>query len=106
MYEVRRETLENALKPFDLVRVKNGDIAFIREVNVNGCQITPEHQISYSLKFLCDDAKTAKVAWYTNDELELLGNLLIRIAEVAASNSRHVETLFNNMQSDRGNSWN
>lgn len=78
MYKVEQETLDKALKPFDVVLIKKtGGLAYIREVNVNDCQPTG-HQISYSVTHL---HKTGKTAWYDSGELEYQCNLFVKIAE-------------------------
>jgi len=105
--KITQETLENTLKPFDIVRTKSGEIAFITEVNLNTCQSSPVHQVSYSVKFITENIPRDRSAWYENDELELLGNIFIKIAESTASHqqSYNVPKLFNNIKTERGKSW-
>ena len=85
MYEVKSNTLKNALKPYDIVRLKDGEIALITEVSVNSCQETPEAQISYSIDFITDNINRSRSAWYSRAELEFMCNIFVKIAK----NSTH-----------------
>ena len=79
MYKIEEETLKNSLKPFDLVKLTNGDIAYIKEVSVNDGQITENSQISYSIRLLY--GTETKTAWYNRSELEFICNLFVKFAE-------------------------
>lgn len=98
MYEVSKETLENAYKPYDVVTIENGDVGFISEVCVNRCQPEAKFQISYSITWLVGD--TSKTAWYNHDELTRHCNIFMRIAELSCntnSNSKYeINNLFTN----------
>jgi hypothetical protein len=107
MYKIKESTIKNSLKPFDIVKTQKGEIAFIKEVSLNSCQKLHYEQVSYSLKFITKNNVNEKTAWYKNHELELLGNLFIKIAEITCNKteSDNVELLFNNIQSSRGISY-
>ena len=106
MNKILKTTLENAFKPFDIVRTVGGEIAFINTVSLNSCQKHPSAQVSYSLTFITENLTQEKIAWYDNDELELVGNIFIKIAEASAGREyKNVSKLFNNMQHSRGLSW-
>lgn len=117
MNTIKKETLNWAYKPFDVVtnsdkgKLKFGDamdVGLIREVNVNNCQDEPKHQITYAVNWLIlNDRKLVKSAWFDHDELTYHCNLLIEIAKMACHpfghNKEHVQTLFNAMdRSDMG----
>ncbi len=95
MYEVSKQTLAWAHKPFDVVTNRAGDVGFIQEVSVNDCQSDPTHQITYAVDWLVGNDKHA---WFFHNELKSHGNLLIKIAESAChsmgSNAKHVKPLF------------
>lgn len=77
MYKISDTTFKEALKPFDVVKVKEtGSVAFISVTNVNHCQ-PHGHQVSYSLTFICGN--DSKNAWYTADELEYQCNIFHKI---------------------------
>lgn len=78
MYKIEKQTLKNSLKPFDLVKLKDGSIAFIKETSVNHCQPSGG-QISYSITMLYGNIN--KTAWYDRDELEFICNLFVKFAE-------------------------
>lgn len=104
MYEVKKETLQNAYKPFDIVTNKRGSVGFIREVDVNDSQDNPKHQISYAVNWLV--GKEYKCAWFSQDELIRHCNLFIKISQSAChqsgDNASNVESLFNSWaQGDR-----
>lgn len=99
MFNIEKDTLENALKPFDIVKTKSGEIAFIREVSVNNAQNEPKHQISYSVSFITENINNEKVAWYDNDDgLEFLCNMFVKIAQSATNNDDSVNMLFSNFK--------
>lgn len=52
MYTVTDESLHKAYKPLDIVSDKHGNVGMIREVSVNNCQTSFEHQISYAITWL------------------------------------------------------
>lgn len=79
MYEVTKETIANAYRPFDIVTDEDGNVGFIKEVSVNDCQTDPKHQISYAIRWLIGNA--VKCAWFKHEELTFHKNLLICIAE-------------------------
>ena len=94
---VTKETLEWANKPYDIVTDGKGNVGFIREVSVNDSQSSPEHQISYAVNWMVGD--NPKSAWFHHEELEVHGNILIKIAESSCEGSgKHdVKMLFNHM---------
>ncbi len=102
MYEITKETLVWAYKPFDVVTNKGGDVGFIQEVSVNDCQDSPEHQISYAVNWLVGNEY--KHAWFDHEELTVHCNLFVKIAESschpAGGGAESVRSLFNNMAMD------
>lgn len=96
MYKIEESTLKDSLKPFDVVKLRNGDIAYINEVSVNTSQESPKFQIGYSIRIL--SGTTNKLSWYDKNELEYQCNLFIEIAKNATHNmgqsSRWVKKLF------------
>lgn len=99
MTKVTDESFKKAYKPFDIVSDKGGNVGLIKEVNVNSCQDTFEHQISYAITWLTGTNRQS--AWFHHYELQRHCNLFLKIAECAASghggNYRHVEKLFKHM---------
>lgn len=96
MHEVKKETLKNAHKPFDIVTDKNNNVGFIREVSVNDSQINASNQISYAVEWLIGNQN--KTAWFDHSELTTHGNILLKIAECAChpmgGNDKWVSKLF------------
>jgi hypothetical protein len=94
-YEVSDQTINNAYKPFDIVTNKNGDVGFIKEVNVNDSQETPNCQVSYSVRWLV--GTETKCAWFSQKELKVHCNLFVEIAKNLChpfgDNSRWVDKL-------------
>lgn len=78
MYEISKETLRNAYKPFDIVTCKDGSVGFIQEVSVNDGQ--PEGcQISYAVNWMVGTQN--KHAWFNHEDLIKHCNLFVKIAE-------------------------
>jgi hypothetical protein len=101
MYEVKKETLENAYKPYDVVTNKDGDVGFIQEVNVNDSQPSGSRwQISYAVSWLVGDE--IKHVWWDHDELTRHCNLFMEIAKASCHpsgrNKHSVELLFKHFQ--------
>ena len=99
MYEVSEESYKKALKPFDVVTDKVGNVGFVKEVSVNNCQTSFEHQISYAVTWLV--GTNSKVAWFDHSELKKHCNIMAKLAENSCHpfghNARQVETLFSHM---------
>lgn len=99
MYEIKKETLEWAHKPYDIVTDIEGNVGFIQEVSVNDCQESPEAQISYSVNWLTGD--NYKTAWFDHDELTYQCNMFVKIAESSChafgSSANSVQALFNHI---------
>ena len=89
MYKVSDQALKKAHKPFDIVQFPDGELAYINEVNVNNCQESPEHQISYSINFITENPNGHKNAWYCYETLafKVIGNMLVLMAEAACHNA-------------------
>jgi len=104
MSKVTEDTLQWAYKPYDVVTDKDGCVGVIKEVDVNDCQTTPEHQISYAVMWLVGD--NWKGAWFCHEELTLHCNLFVKIAQMScgpSGNSHKVQSLFNNISRDSHN---
>lgn len=99
MYEVTEKTLKDALKPFDIISIKNGSVGYITEVSVNTCQPTG-HQIGYSITWLVGNEN--KSAWWDHEELTFHCNIFIKIAEDCCHNIGRnqgmVQKLFNSIE--------
>jgi hypothetical protein len=99
MYKVTQETLKAAYKPFDIVEDENGSVGLVQEVNVNSCQLNPQHQISYSVLWLVSKGST-RSAWYNHKELTKHSNLMVEVAKGMChpgGNSRSsIDELFKN----------
>lgn len=78
-YDVRA-AVAKARKPFDIVKHQNGAIGFITEVNINSSQSELEHQLSYSIYWLC--GSDLHYAWWkhTNAHLTFHENLFEAIS--------------------------
>lgn len=96
---IKKETLNEALKPFDIVTNKHGHVGFIVEVNLNDCQPSPEHQVGYSVNWIVGSGD--KCAWFKDGELTYHANLFVEIAKASCHNmggSRHnIGALMNNL---------
>lgn len=72
--------------PYDIVRKKvNGNLAVIKEVDLNTGQNKDKHQWSFSVYNLSNDTK---VAWFNMDELEYVDNIF----EIITDNSIDVQS--------------
>ena len=104
MYDVKKETLQKAHKPFDIVTDKDGNVGYIQEVSVNTSQPAAENQIDYAVNWLigvsCPIGELIH-AWFDHDDLISHANLLIEIAKCAChemdSNDEFVQKLFSAM---------
>lgn len=74
------ESIKKCYRPFDIVNY-NGNIGFINEVNINSCQPDGHWQRSYSIKWLYQKDQNLHVAWFHDDEITVIGNLMTMIAE-------------------------
>lgn len=83
MNKIKKETFDSFYKPFDVVELKDGSVAYISEVSVSPHQSDPKHQVSYAISFLIQKGYN-KVAWYDHDELKVHCNLFVKIAEGSA----------------------
>lgn len=79
MFEVKKETLELAYNPFDVVTDLTGNVGYIQEVSVNQCQDNSKYQISYAINWIVGQGD--KVAWYNHNELQRHCNLFEQIAK-------------------------
>lgn len=77
-----KEYAARAFKPFDVVRMDDGCVGFISEVNLNRGQNGFQVCVSYSIKWI-DQAAPHKTAWYTHNELDglVIGNFMVAISE-------------------------
>jgi hypothetical protein len=93
MYDTS-EALQKAYKPFDVVTNKKGDVGFIQEVSINRCQPSINSQLSYAVNWFMGNDKHA---WFDHDELTVLCNLFVKIAESTChpmdNNKKHVSQL-------------
>jgi len=99
MYEIKKKTLEDAYKPYDVVTDENGNVGFIQEVNVNNCQTEAKYQISYAVNWLVGDED--KHAWFHHEELTKHCNIFMEIAKCSTHpmghKSKWVPELFKNI---------
>lgn len=63
------------IKCLDIVKIKSGKLAIVIEVN---SQTYTDHKRHYSCSLMPFDLKTwhEKYAWYCEDELEVVGNVV------------------------------
>lgn len=85
MNRILDESLKKCHKPFDIVRFRDGEIGYIKEVSVNTCQSSVEHQIGYSVNFITENTSRHRNAWYKydTDEFDVIGNMFVLIGEAA-----------------------
>lgn len=97
MYEITDEVLKKAYKPFDIVSDAYGNVGMIREVGVSSCQPDFDGQIKYAITWLTGAIN--KTAWFYHKELSRHCNIMIKIAECAASHNSdvYVDRLFKNL---------
>tara|TARA_R110002096_G_scaffold181526_1_gene359232 strand:- start:1 stop:315 length:315 start_codon:yes stop_codon:yes gene_type:complete len=98
MYKIKKSTLQQAYKPYDVVSTKDGQVGFIKEVNVNDCQPKVYDQISYSITWLVG---TNYNAWWKHEDLLWHSNIFIEIAKASTHpfgrNESNVDDLFQNI---------
>ena len=103
MSEILPETIKNTHNPLDIVTDKDGNVGLIQEVSLNDCQVTPKHQVSYSVTWLTGN--NGIHAWFYHDDLKRHCNLFEKISEMACHpmgrNERHVKKLFKNWKGDK-----
>jgi hypothetical protein len=97
MFEIKKETLQKAYKPYDIVTDSENNVGFIQEVSVNDSQNNFDSQIQYSVNWLIGHNK---IAWFDHNELKRHCNLFIKIAESSCHPMGHndswIEKLFKN----------
>ena len=98
MSEVTEQTINEALKPFDVVECnETGSVGIISEVSVNESQDNPYWQIQYSVKWLTGEQE--KSAWFGKCDIEKSCNLFQVIAELSChpmgQNEKWVKKLIN-----------
>lgn len=102
MTTIKKLTLTQAFKPFDIVSDEHGNVGYIQETHLNDSQDNPIHQVSYSVQWLVivknDPYGGLKHAWYQKDELKYHCNLFVKIAAASSCtsvNEDEVIKLFN-----------
>jgi hypothetical protein len=86
-----KEAIKIALRPYDVVKHKDGSVGVVTEVNINSCQPELKHQLSYSVSWFF--GSTLHNSWFDHEDLEQGGNIFLTIAKRSCSTggSRYVK---------------
>ena len=84
--ELIEEAYRVAHKPLDIVTTERC-IGIIQTVSINECQNHLEHIISYAVHWLYNP-EDLKHAWFGHNELTIIGNVSLALAEMAHGSHR------------------
>ena len=80
-YKIKDNVYKKCFVPFDIVTDKNGNVGYIKEVDINECQNEESNQLSYSCTWLVTRGAHPKSAWWDHDDLIKHCNLIESIAK-------------------------
>lgn len=100
MNDIELELCSIAYKPFDIVSDKDGNVGYIREVDINDYQ----WMIQYAVCWLTGNNK--QVAWFSRRELTKHSNLFVKMAQSSCNNAgrneKYVPILLGNTSEEEG----